>query len=353
MFHGKPKWMSKNIDKALKAVEGISDPAELMQIALSGVDKAVGAAAVKKLSDQAMLKEIAVGAQNHKNRLAALDKIIDKSELVDIAIKNDGNIVTDVAVDRLYDQSLLCDIAKSIKNEQCAARVLKKVSSVELLLPFKDDRRGCVYIYVTNKLKQLREAEVKQREQEMIDRIMESRDERETVQLAQTAYENGQHNACMAGVARIKDPSLLTDLALKATQYTRRTCAGSPESLLAMLKKLEDEATFAQILKIAYFTDVINYAVGRITDDALLADVAESDASRDTKTKAIGKLHHKTELAQAALTRIVLNDWDPYVRCYAIRFINDAEFLNELLSSERDENVRNNAKNRFEYLIGR
>lgn len=352
MFQRNDAWQSKNIKKAKKAAENITDPAQLMQIALSGVDRQVGEAAIQKITDRILLIEIASSSINIYNRLAALKKIDGDETLANIAILNNGNIVSDAVVERLSNPKLLAEIAQSVGNETCAKKALLKINEEEYVLPFTSDRRAAVYITAVEKMKQIKIKQAKQLENEWLAKAKCAADEQELAQVALSAYKNGQQAACVAAVESMTEKKAIAGIALKAASYTSRFSKGSCDSLMAMLKKIDDEKVFAKIAKEGYFDDVISFTLGSIKDNTLLADIAENGKVQKAKAEAISKLDHTAKTSMETLERIIRKDWDSYVRCHAVRFVSDKDFLREILEFEQDVNVKDKAKDRLAYLSG-
>ena len=82
----KPAWASKNEQKALKAVENISDQNKLGKVAKNAWHTTVSSAAVRKLTDQSVLVDIATTA-NKVIRSEAVRKLTDQKALLFIAQK--------------------------------------------------------------------------------------------------------------------------------------------------------------------------------------------------------------------------------------------------------------------------
>jgi hypothetical protein len=350
MFNSNPAWMNKNIEKAKKAAEKITEPAQLMEIALSDVNEEVAAVAIAKVSDKVSLITIADSAKNMKNRLCAAGKITDEKDLADIAIKNGGNLVSEAVVDRISDQQLLSSIVKNVTNEVVARKAIIKVNVKELLVPFTSDKRYEIHTTAAKKLKALEKLEAEQYVRDMVEKIQGIKDQGELAQIALDAFENNIGDVSIAAVEKITDSSLIAGIALKAAEYTLRFCKGSREAQMIMLKKLQDEKVFAEILKMAYFEDVLYYAESKISDNVLLADVAKNGRYRESRLAAIGKLDYKTEVSQSVLKDIALTDDDAKVRCNAIRKITDEAFLNTMLTTEKDSDVIWNIKDQLECL---
>lgn len=358
MFISKPAWMSKNLKRAKKSVEKITDQAQLMEISMSEVDKEVGDLAIGKINDQASLIRIAKESKNMNNRFAALEKIKDNNALADIAIKNDGNIISNAVVERLADQKLLCSIAKAVSDDTCAKKAISKINLKELLLTFESVNRFVIQNIAREKLKAIEKFEVEQKAKqyanEMHMKILETTDQKELGQIALDAYEKNNAEVCIAAFEKIKDPSVIAYTALKIAEYAGRSCRGSLDVLINMLKKVKDEKVLAEIIKVSYFKDIINYCARNISDNSLFADAAINAELRETKLLAIDKLDKSTQIAQGALDNIALNEHDVEVRCYALRFLKNMEILSGLINSEDVPSIVKDWSNkRMDILTGK
>ncbi|MDR1676696.1 MAG: hypothetical protein LBR86_09550 [Tannerella sp.] len=110
-----PAWKSKNAEKALRAVEKMTDPEKLARIAKEAKRRDTCMAAVEKLTDQTALVDVAKHAGKWFVREAAVKKVTDQTVLADIA-KNDGDsYVRKAAInsEHFTDPDLLADVAKN------------------------------------------------------------------------------------------------------------------------------------------------------------------------------------------------------------------------------------------------
>lgn len=102
-----------------KDVRKITDEALLADIAKSAVDFNAGKLAVKKLSDQTLLADIAMSAAWGSVAKAAIEKLTDQTVLAEIARigRNFSNEIRMAAIKKVSDQILLAEIACTDKNE--------------------------------------------------------------------------------------------------------------------------------------------------------------------------------------------------------------------------------------------
>jgi hypothetical protein len=114
----KPAWLSNNLEKALKAVEKENDQAKLTEIAKSALILEVRLTAVEKMTDQAKLTEIVKNALTFEVRLKAVEKMTSQRELTCIvqepcpAYDHDWAKLKVKAIEKLTDQKELAHIAQ-------------------------------------------------------------------------------------------------------------------------------------------------------------------------------------------------------------------------------------------------
>jgi hypothetical protein len=110
-----PAWKSKNDEKALRAVEMITDQNKLYRIAKEADNRKVCQVAIEKLNDQSLLADI---AKNINPRLgeAAVKKLTSQSVLADVAKNAKDKDIRKIAVGILTDQTVLADVAENDEN---------------------------------------------------------------------------------------------------------------------------------------------------------------------------------------------------------------------------------------------
>ncbi|HWR18867.1 MAG TPA: hypothetical protein VN608_04540 [Clostridia bacterium] len=114
----RPTWLSNNLVKALKAVEKENDQAKLTKIAKNALVFEVGQKAVEKITDQAKLTEIVKNALTYEVRLKAVEKMTSQKELACIvqepcpAYDYDWAKLKEKAIEKLTDQKELAHIAQ-------------------------------------------------------------------------------------------------------------------------------------------------------------------------------------------------------------------------------------------------
>ncbi len=114
----RPAWLSNNLEKALKAVEKEDDQAQLTEIAKSALILEVRLTAVEKMTDQAKLTEIVKNVLTFEVRLKAVEKMTSQKELACIvqepcpAYDYDWAKLKEKAIEKLTDQKELAHIAQ-------------------------------------------------------------------------------------------------------------------------------------------------------------------------------------------------------------------------------------------------
>lgn len=112
----KPVWMSDNQEKALKVVAKETDQVKLEEIAKNAVLVAVRIETIRKLTDQSVLADFAKKDANRNVRLWAISKLHDQNVLADIAQNDHDYIVREAAIFKLTgqaDQAALIILAKN------------------------------------------------------------------------------------------------------------------------------------------------------------------------------------------------------------------------------------------------
>ena len=117
----KPAWQSKDVLKATKAVERITDEEKLKMIAKNTKNGAALFSAVEKITDEAFLKEIALNDSLNSwslgSRMKAIEKINDEVFLQKIILEDSNSNLRIAAVRKLTGQDILINIAKD-RNEK-------------------------------------------------------------------------------------------------------------------------------------------------------------------------------------------------------------------------------------------
>jgi len=130
----------------------------------------------------------------------------------------------------------------------------------------------------------------------------------------------------MAAMARLSDQNLLAAVAQTAKRSDVREAA---------VEKLSDQAILAHIVQTDQNRRVRRAAVARLIDEPRLAQVAQTDKDIEVRTVAVAKLTDPALLARFAQT-----GEDIHLRRTAVRKITDQFLLAKLVETEDDLTIR-------------
>ena len=136
-----PAWRLGNEKKALKAVEKESDQAKLFEIAEKAVLSIVRISAVERLDDQELLASLAKSDEDWSVRSKVVKKLTDQSVLYGIAVDDEDFRVCKVAVDRLTGQTHLSDIIKRHKSHNVRIAATKNLTDQTILADIATNER--------------------------------------------------------------------------------------------------------------------------------------------------------------------------------------------------------------------
>jgi hypothetical protein len=122
-----PAWKSKNKEKALRAIEKMTDQKKLAKVAKTAESWEVRKRAVWKITDQSMLVDVAKNDGDSRVRKAAVEELTDQSALADIAKNDKDSDVRKAAVEKLTDKSALADVAKNGEDWNVAIVAYKRL----------------------------------------------------------------------------------------------------------------------------------------------------------------------------------------------------------------------------------
>ena len=138
----KPAWMTdkdKKLPRALAAVEQMTSPSELCQVARSAPLDPVALAAIGRMSDDALLLEIARECWGDERRVAAIKRVGDHDELVKFMVvdKPTGKVAKaafkKIKLDRVSDRGRLVALAHYAPTIDGKRKVLAMLTDEELL----------------------------------------------------------------------------------------------------------------------------------------------------------------------------------------------------------------------------
>ncbi len=105
-----PKWMSKDMSKALKAVEKITDPRKLAEVAVNAKDPFVVRKAIERINEEAVLAGIAMGDAGDICIEKVLERVTHPDLLKQIADEAEKDWVRVAALSRLKKRNQKIDL---------------------------------------------------------------------------------------------------------------------------------------------------------------------------------------------------------------------------------------------------
>ena len=121
----KPGWMSRNEEKAIRAVEKLTDQKELFRVVRESENVTICCAAVQRITDQKELIRVVRESENVTIRCAAVQRITDQKELKDIALNEISPEICSLATKNLTDQSALVDVLMNCQRHNYSGSVIK------------------------------------------------------------------------------------------------------------------------------------------------------------------------------------------------------------------------------------
>jgi hypothetical protein len=131
---------------------------------------------------------------------------------------------------------------------------------------------------------------------------------------------------CTAAVNRLTDQALLAQIARMVGPWEVRQAA---------LYRLTDQALLTQVARTDENPRARSIAVRKLTDQALLANLAKTDKEPRVRAAAVGKLADNALLAEIAKA-----EQDSSVRSIAVAKLTDQALLADLAKTDRDSDVR-------------
>ena len=149
----KPAWQNKNIEKAVKAIEKIKDPAILAEIARSDCDSVVRALAVFELRDEALLTAL---AKEMDDVVVERQKLTEKFTPFLKESSRKGTTLNEILVGKIHSRSFLEDIAKQAKKDVTRVYAIRRLGSCPVVHDIaKNDSdegiRCCAVQVITNR----------------------------------------------------------------------------------------------------------------------------------------------------------------------------------------------------------
>jgi HEAT repeats len=300
----RPKWKHSSSPVRDTAIANITDEKKLTHIAKTSKHWGTRLHATEKLINQTALADIAQNDESEGVRTVAIKKLTDQRVLADIVWRNRDWHIIITALEKLTDQAILSEIAKKYRDLRVREAATKKLTDQAVLI----DIAKCY-----DEDDYLRMAVVKKLTDQAVLTDLATRG------LAVVVRE--------AATKKLTDQAVLTDLATRDLAVVVREAA---------TENLNDQTV---LIAIATNGDensrVRKAAAGKLTDQAVLTDLATSDSSSTVRTAATEKLND-----QAVLANIAMRDSEYSVRMAATKNLTDQVVLIDIARSDEVEVVR-------------
>jgi len=236
-----PAWMSESWEKAVKAVEKISDQNMLARVAREAVIWGARKAAVKKLTDPSVLAEVALKDLDDNVRWAALiDKKLTQSVLAEFAIQS---VLAEFALKALFLDVRIAAV-KMLTDQSVLEKVALKDSLPDVIIA----------------------AAKKLTDQSVLEKV---------------ALKASCRDVRIVAVEKLTDQSFLGKVALEDLDSVVRHTA---------VKKLADLAVLVKVALYDSCSCTRQTAVEKLTDQSVLEKVALQDDCFEIRKTAIKKL---------------------------------------------------------------
>jgi hypothetical protein len=137
---------------------------------------------------------------------------------------------------------------------------------------------------------------------------------------------------CLALVKRISDQAILAEVAKNHKDDSVRQAA---------VEKLTDQAVLVEVVKSDSSSVVREAAVKSLTDQDVLANVASNDRHESVGLAAVSKLTNQARLAEVARGATAKNIYAHWrVRILATRKLSDQDLLSDLAMNHEDASIR-------------
>jgi hypothetical protein len=307
-----PAWTRNDpskVEKALKAVGKLNDPAKLAEVALKAPLVRVQMAAVERLADQGWLAEVARQVSDVDVQAAALAKVSDQGVL---AYHARGTVEQMRGKDHL-----------DASQRQFFAGVLEKVSDQgaleQVILSPRREDYACW---------SRREKPIYKRLNEAVDRVGDQ------AALGRIAKADIGHGIRLAAAKRLTDAVLaqqvFADIAI-SPDWERALSGGGG-------KPAKQDRSEVRWLRLQ--------ALALLSDQGLLAEVALQSADFEVRLSAAQKLTDP-KLAQQAFAEIALNAHGEALRLSAIKKLSDQGLLAEVAQRTSSLEARLSAAERL------
>ena len=334
--------MSKNRNKALKAVEKINDQKILLAIVDSDALGCAREAAVTKLTDQDQIFDIALNNGFRHIQLAAIKALSGQDQLAQIVMNDWDGKIGKAALNEITCSATLSKLAKSAPNLRSFGPVLEKIIDQAVLLDIansKDVKSERVCLEAAKRLSDQALA------QKIILNIAANANQ---IELRKLAVENLSDQAGHQELIQ----KVLLDFVIASDFWSDCSVA---------FEKLTSQKAYAKVAINARNAKIREKAVNMLEDQGLLAEVAEQAWLDEVKLAAIAKLEHQSLLTevvnkiahgptrravivkladQATLADIAKNDSDTWTRKTALKNLANQEALADIAKNDAEEEIR-------------
>ena len=321
----KPAWKNSNREKALKAIEKLTDQTKLERAALTAPDQFVRKEAAKKVINPNVLVQIVQNDHFDMVVDAALEQLSDAKSLAILVISGRSGRVQSAALKKITDQELLRDIVIILSadpekiSDPCGIRAeaLEKIT----------DQNALAQIARTAMHDRVKfEAACKLTDNALAQGIFLSLTRSESVQLRFDAAEK-----------------LSDEKAEQRVYFDILTNRSKSDGKERALKRLSDQTLLAEAAKILADPKVRLKIAEKLTDEKsaqpIFLNVAQSGADGYTRLRAADRLHD-SEAAQSVYISVAGNDQNFLCRINAIQKIADQKVLFELVKNDSELKVQ-------------
>ncbi|HNX15218.1 MAG TPA: hypothetical protein PK854_08735 [Oscillospiraceae bacterium] len=348
----KPTWESSDREKALRAIDKLTDPKQLEQAALTAPNAAVREAAVNKITDPVAL---AKAVQNDKNEAVsntALSRLNDTKMLAALVLSGKNGIIQSFALEKISDQEVLRDIVLVLSADPKRNNGMYDRTWINALEKITD-QKALAQIAVNAKSDRIKlDTACKLTDTALAERVLLSLTRSELIQLrfdaagqltdakaAQRVYydvlsDKSKSDWHERALIQLSDQSLLIESAKTVTDLKIR---------LKIAEKISDEKVaqpiFAEIAQSGADGCTRLRAAERMTDketaQAVYISVAKSDKRYESRVNAVQKITDQPVLAELAKT-----DNELKVQKAAVERITDQALLLELLNTVKGQDLK-------------
>jgi len=284
------------------AAKALTDQSLLADIVMHYKFEDVAEAAFEKLTDQTQLGRIAKNHKEYMRRQETVEKLTDQVILVDIAKNDPNDWVKSTAIMRLTDQALLVEFARN-KETRWGAVQNPHLSDQALLADIaKNDNDEDIRLFAVNN--------PSLSDQAMIGDVAKSASDNDVRRAAAMRLTD---QAILAAIAKIEKDSYVLKGIFENTS-------------------LKDEHALSDIALTAADEEASWLAARKLTDPALLAQVAKNKDSEHVGCAAVQSRNLNDQALFAEIARIAVNEG---TRICALAKITDGTVLDAIMRDKR------------------